>query len=345
MIFMQEIELKFQIPDSSLETVLSALNHLPDRPPVQRLQAAYFDTQSRKLARAHAALRVRQEDDEWVQTLKAAAANPMIRLEDNVAATPPRPGDVIEPDLSRHHGDARIALQRDLGWQPESDPQGRHCSLIQLYRTDMLRNRAELQVLDPDGHSLGWVELAVDLGSIHAGSQSLRVQELEVELVSGKPEAVLACGRDWSERFGLWLDVQTKAHRGDQLARQAATNTFAPTKPARPRSKAPTWAAALHAVTTQICFNMSELAAPSHPGEFDKGPWQHAWLVGLRRLTFLLRNDSEQQGLRQRAWHLFQQARQRTAPQCLPLARSHLASSICIDLIALSLKADATEAP
>ena len=344
MMFMQEIELKFQIPDSSLDTVLSALNHLPDRPPVQRLQAAYFDTMSRKLARARAALRVRQEDEEWVQTLKASAANPMIRLEDNVAATPPEEGGIIEPNLSLHHGDARISLQRDLGWHPETDPQGRHCGLTQLYRTDMHRHRAEFQVKGPDGHSLGWVELAVDLGSIHAGQQSVRVQELEIELVSGSPEAVLACGRDWVERFGLWLDVQTKAHRGDQLARQAASNTFAPAKPIRPRAKAPNWAAALHAITEQISFNMSELASPSHHADFDKAPWQHAWLVGLRRLTLLLQAHPEHTAthgiLRQRAWHLFQQTRQKTAAQCLPLARSHLASSPCLDLIALSLQTD-----
>ena len=160
----------------------------------------------------------------------------------------------------------------------------------------------------PDGHSLGWVELAVDLGSIHAGQQSVRVQELEIELVSGSPEAVLACGRDWVERFGLWLDVQTKAHRGDQLARQAASNTSAPAKPIRPRAKAPNWAAALHAITEQISFNMSELVSPSHHADFDKAPWQHAWLVGLRRLTLLLQAHPEHTAthgiLRQRAWHL-----------------------------------------
>ena len=57
---MHEIELKFQIPDASLDTVLAAVRHLPDQAPTQRLQAAYFDTADRKLARARAALRVRQ---------------------------------------------------------------------------------------------------------------------------------------------------------------------------------------------------------------------------------------------------------------------------------------------
>lgn len=336
--FMQEIELKFQIPDASLDTVLAAVRHLPDQAPTQRLQAAYFDTADRKLARARAALRVRQEDQDWVQTLKAAAANPMIRLEDNVAAHVPTEGQVIEPHLKLHQGDAAAALQRDLGWQPDVDPQGRDCGLIQLYRTDMQRHRAELQVLDASGHSLGWVEMAVDLGNITAGGHSTRVQELEIELVSGSPEAVLVCGRDWMERFGLWLDVQTKAHRGDQLARQAATGEYSPAPPARAKSKKANASAALQAIVDQISFNMSELASPSHPAGFDKHPWQQAWLVGLRRLTMLLRHQTAHQALRNRAWQLFQQARQLTAAECMPLARSAMASQLCLDLIALSLQ-------
>lgn len=338
--FMQEIELKFQIPDSALDTVLAAVRHLPDTAPSQHLQAAYFDTPDRKLARARAALRVRQEDDEWVQTLKASGSNPMIRLEDNVATSAPLDGEPIAPNLSLHQGDAATALQRDLGWQPEADPLGRDCGLIQLYRTDMQRHRAELQVMDANGHSIGWVEMAVDLGSISAAPHSTRVQELEIELVSGSPLAVLACGRDWIERFGLWLDMQTKAHRGDQLARQAETDTYQPAPPARPKAKTPTLAHALQATANQITFNMSELASPCHPAGHDKAAWQHAWLVGLRRLTLLLRHMPEQQALRSRAWHLFQQGRQRTAAQCLTLARSSMASQLCLDLIGLSLDSE-----
>lgn len=337
MTLMQEIELKFQIPDASLDTVVAALNHLPDRPPSQRLAAAYFDTPDRKLARARAALRVRREDDEWVQTLKASAANPMIRLEDNVPAQAPADGQAIWPDLSRHRDDAAEALQRDLGWQPIEDPQGHQCGLVQLYRTDMLRHRAEMQITDAQGHSLGWVELAVDLGQIHAGEHSSRVQELEIELVSGSPLAVLACGRDWMARFGLWLDVQTKAHRGDQLARQAAQGHYAPAPPARPKARAPHRLQALQATLEQIAFNQSELASPSHPVGFDKSPWQRAWLSGLKRLSWLLRHEPEHAALRARAHHQFQQVRQASAPECMTLARSPIATQICLDLIEMTL--------
>ncbi|HET8869710.1 MAG TPA: CYTH domain-containing protein [Aquabacterium sp.] len=333
---MQEIELKFQIPDSSLDTVLAALQHLPDRRATQRLQAAYFDTLDRKLARARAALRVRQEDDEWVQTLKASGPNPMIRLEDNVAARPAAEGQDIYPDLSLHAGDAAAALQRDLAWSPVTDPEGKQCGLTALYRTDMHRHRAEMQITDQSGHSLGWVELAVDLGSIRSGQHSVRVQELEVELISGSPEAVIRCGRDWVDRFGLWLDVQTKAHRGDQLARQAASDIYQPAPPTR-RPGTTSRQAALQATMELITFNMSELASPSHPADFDKAPWQRAWLVGLRRLSMLLLHEPAHQALRTRARHLFQQARQKTAAECLPLARSPLASHVCLDLITLSL--------
>ncbi|MFK5165217.1 CYTH domain-containing protein, partial [Propionibacterium freudenreichii] len=47
------------------------------------------------------------------------------------------------------------------------------------------------------------------------------MRELEIELISGHPQAVIDAGREWVQRFGLWLDTQTKAHRGDRLARWA----------------------------------------------------------------------------------------------------------------------------
>ena len=141
---MQEIELKFQIPQGALAAVKAELASLPGgQAPAQKLQAAYFDTQDRKLAKARAALRVRQEDEDWVQTLKAAGANAMTRLEDNQACRAFAPGETIQPDLSLHQPEpVRQALTRDLGWQPEQDPKGERLGLIQLYRTDMQRLRA-----------------------------------------------------------------------------------------------------------------------------------------------------------------------------------------------------------
>lgn len=222
---MQEIELKFQIPADALETVqteLACLNQ-GSRKPIGAiaLRAAYFDTPQRHLAQSRMALRVRQEGDEWVQTLKSGGTNTMIRLEDNRPARPSAAGEPLMADLSRHSEAAQKALSQALGWQPETDPSGAKVGLVELYRTDITRHRAHLSVGEGTPYE-GKVELALDLGHIFAGDLSVPVNELEIELLSGHPMAVVLAGHDWVKRRGLWLDTQTKAHRGDALARQAA---------------------------------------------------------------------------------------------------------------------------
>lgn len=296
---MQEIELKFQVPPGALAALKAELAALPGGDaPAQVLQAAYFDTMDRKLARARAALRVRQEDADWVQTLKAAGPNAMTRLEDNQTVQPFGPGEPIAPDLSLH-GSAQVrqALVRDLGWQPDTDPRGEHVGLLQLYRTDMRRTRARLEVV-----GAGVVEIALDLGLIAAGALSTPVHELEIELVSGHPRAVLEAARALAVRHGLWLDTQTKAHRGDQLAREAASGQPSPLPPARPRTRFPKadaspaarWLAAVDAALEQIGGNVSEVAlrVSDETGHAprDLRPWIKGWATGLRRLAWVWRH-------------------------------------------------------
>ena len=78
---MIETELKFQIPAEQLAGVRQALTSPQDARlgPVETLQlhAAYFDTAAHALARRRCALRVRRENDDWVQTFKGAGADAM----------------------------------------------------------------------------------------------------------------------------------------------------------------------------------------------------------------------------------------------------------------------------
>ncbi len=218
---MQEIELKFQIPADSLGVLSAEIERMPGHRR-ERLQAHYFDTPDRRLGQARSALRLRKEGERWVQTLKASGANTMIRLEDNQPAPAPTEGSAARIDLSLHLGSpAEAVLVRTLDWDPSQDRQGEHTGLVELYRTDIWRQTARVAV-GQGTPKAGVVELALDLGHIHAGDLSVAVQELEIELVSGHPMAVIDMARDWVPRHHLWLDTQTKAHRGDRLARQAA---------------------------------------------------------------------------------------------------------------------------
>lgn len=312
---MQEIELKFQIPAETLEDVRAELvrlapGHVLPTPLI--LQAAYFDTPDRKLAQARSALRVRREGDDWVQTLKAAGSHTMVRVEDNRPTQAPHPGQPLAPRLGLHAGGpAEASLRQSLGWQPEQDADGAHCGLVQLYATDMVRTRVQVRMGAGTLHE-GLVEVALDEGAILAGTgaaqRSVPVRELEIELISGHPQAVIEAGREWVQRFGLWLDTQTKAHRGDRLARQvvdgdarAALPEHVAPRPARlpqaptaadtaPLSAEAAWRAGLEACLAHITAHMSELASlpDSHPDDLvAAAPVAYQWRRGLRRLRAL----------------------------------------------------------
>jgi inorganic triphosphatase YgiF len=265
---MQEIELKLQIPEGGRDAVHQALSDLASRQgaslSVLPLRAAYFDTPQRHLAAGRMALRVRQEGDAWVQTLKAAGSTTLVRVEDNQALVPPSDPSQVSADLSRHPaGPARDALHSALHWDEAADPTGKHCGLVALYQTDIARTRLTLNWTWTDGAdqpAQGQIELALDEGWIGAGEHRLTVCELEIEAVSGDQQAVIEAARWFVQTHGLWLDTRTKAHRGGMLADRAfgaAATSGQDGKRGKPEAAAPS-----AAETTALALGawMAELA-------------------------------------------------------------------------------------
>ncbi len=236
-----EIELKFRIPAHRLAAVRNAVATCTAV--VEPLAAVYLDTPGQHLAAARMALRLRREGEQWVQTLKAQGASAMQRLEHNV----PLPGS-RQPalDTHRHDGsDAGQALHHLLA-------QAGHPPLQARYATQVNRTR---RVLRSGGAA---IEVALDEGRISAGRRRLVVCELELELLSGPPEALLAVAGRWAQRFGLVLDVRSKSERGHRLA---AGEAMGPPVPPPPAPAA--WSRVLDAVLA----NASQLAeGPSEPG-------------------------------------------------------------------------------
>ncbi|MFM2341892.1 MAG: hypothetical protein RLZZ592_1545 [Pseudomonadota bacterium] len=217
---MQEIELKFQIPPQGRDALASTVDE-DGAVEAVRLQARYFDTAGRDLAQAAFALRLRREREGWVQTLKGRGDGMMRRLEHNMPVDLPRgaaPEAVPALSLGRHAGTpAGIALAALLARQGLSEQ-----DLALQFSTDIHRLSREIEA---EGAR---VELALDIGTIEGGGQTLPVHEIEFELLGGSAHGLLAQSYLWVEAFGLWLDVRSKAERGDRLARGV---TVAPLPP------------------------------------------------------------------------------------------------------------------
>ena len=293
---MVEVELKFQVPAAQRDAVRQWVAEGSARPRRRtRLQAAYFDTPERLLAQAGMALRLRREGGRWVQTLKGLGDDGISRDEHNVPlASHEVDARDPQPVLLRH---AEVPVgQRLLALLAALPPGALRCS----YRTDIWRLSRPLR------SRLGTVELAFDEGWLIAGGhpidpaeptepgqaraaapRRLKVCELEIELLSGHPLAVLAVARRWAVPQGLWLDTRSKAERGDLLARgesMAPPRAAAACHLSRQQGPVEALRAVVAACRDQVIVNAAQVAS---------GEWQaehlHQLRVGLRRLRSGLR--------------------------------------------------------
>ena len=166
---MTEFELKFEIPQGSLQRVATALKD--GQTLRERLQARYFDTEDGALAQNGLVVRVRKEGRRWVQTAKGPTSGPLERLEHNVNLPRQAKGASPEVDLGRHAGTpVGNAIAKALNLKPGED----FPVLLPLYETDIQR---VTRVVAVNGSS---VEIALDQGRIVSGNKSLPICELEV---------------------------------------------------------------------------------------------------------------------------------------------------------------------
>ncbi|HEX6704226.1 MAG TPA: CYTH and CHAD domain-containing protein [Albitalea sp.] len=266
---MHEIELKFQVPPERRAAVDAAVGGR-EMEARARLQAAYFDTADRALAQAGLALRIRREGRRWVQTLKGEGEDRLTRAEHEVVLPADTRADAV-PDPALHAGTPVGERLRELLDAP----------LVCVFRTDVRRRSRRVRVRE------GVIELAFDEGAIVAGERRLPLCELEIELVSGSPRAVIATARRWVLRHQLWLDLRSKAERGHLLA---SGQTMAPVAKAGDVDLADAMApaqgrrAVLLSCLQQIGANGSQVASGTYGDEHV-----HQLRVGLRRLRTALR--------------------------------------------------------
>ncbi|MDS1140510.1 CYTH domain-containing protein [Pusillimonas sp. SM2304] len=199
---MLERELKLHVPARHRLALENALREAGGSELL--LRAQYFDTQDNDLAKSGIALRLRLEGHQWMQTAKAPGPDDLTRLELNHA----RAG--LDPKLD-------LALYRDTPLE--------HV-FTQLEKPLMLRYETSVQRLALR-HGIGdsQIEFAFDRGVIKSGPLTLPLCELELEQISGRADDLFALGQQWMRRYGLILDLRSKAERGSILARIALSAT------------------------------------------------------------------------------------------------------------------------
>ncbi len=197
-----EVELRFLVPQHARAGIVAELERGPATLDHTTLTSIYLDTDDRRLARAGMTWRLRREARRWIQTLTRAGSNALERLTHEAI----RPD--ASPDASEHAGTplgSRLAgllrRARAEGLEP-----------CVRFRTEVRRTARRIRTRG------AVVEVAFDEGRIVSADSSQRIREIEIELVSGSPMAMLALAERWRKRFGLIYDPRSKAERGDRLA-------------------------------------------------------------------------------------------------------------------------------
>ena len=146
-------------------------------------------------------LRVRREGGRWIQTLKGpdtARGGLLRRLE--IEAPVPRP----VPQLDRFDPDAVGALLTEVE---------RAGPWVETVHVQVRRTRQAVRLFDSD------IVLAFDSGVVEAGGHTAPISELELELVTGRPDRLYELAIALSEAVPFRIERRSKLQQGLALRR------------------------------------------------------------------------------------------------------------------------------
>ncbi|MDQ3189483.1 MAG: CHAD domain-containing protein [Pseudomonadota bacterium] len=212
-----ETELKLRLDPQHVARLKDSAALAGTAPSETEVLNVYFDTSDRLLQRHSMALRVRQIDGRWLQTLKIAGKRGALsrRGEWETPARVVRGAGRL--DLARFEN---VPLRELLASQ-ETTPQ-----LRTVFQTRFGRTRWSIKRAD------ALIEVALDIGEITAGkdgAQSEPICEVELELKTGNPAALIETAFELLDVGGktrprLTPVARSKAERGYQLvSHQPAT--------------------------------------------------------------------------------------------------------------------------
>jgi inorganic triphosphatase YgiF len=184
----REIELKFLCAPGDLGAVLAAA---PDGDDDSReLISVYFDTPDLVLQKAGVSLRVRESKGRRILTMKRGEG--LAREE-------------YETPLEGGQQPTELAPLREIL------SEGDAAALSPAFNVRVNRRQRLIRYGEAE------IELALDQGEVSGGRRVSQISEVELELKSGRPEALFDLARDLSKAAPLYLSFDTKSARGQAL--------------------------------------------------------------------------------------------------------------------------------
>ncbi|MDM7858698.1 inorganic triphosphatase [Thiopseudomonas acetoxidans] len=203
----KETEIKLRVSPETLAALRdsSLIESRRCQPWQQRnLLNCYFDTAEFSLAGAQVALRIRQDGEQLIQTLKTRGASVAGLSERN------------EWDWYLTENNLDVEKLTDDCW-PETLKELDKQTLSGIFHTDFTRELVEL-CWQYEGEEAR-VELALDFGVVRTSVQTEEICEMELELRQGQPEALLELAQELANEFALMPCDISKAERGYRLLR------------------------------------------------------------------------------------------------------------------------------
>lgn len=192
-----ELELKLGCTPATAQQLVPHLDALCGHPGTLRvLQNTYYDTPTATLQARKIALRLRRQDDVWLQTVKCAS--------DNSGGLSQRP-EWETP----YRGSFDFSPIEDVTIQTLLTEHG--ATLVPILQTDF--NRLCWDYHAGEAH----IELMLDRGHITAGERATAICELELELIHGSADDLFALALQLAREFALFPSPLSKAARGARL--------------------------------------------------------------------------------------------------------------------------------
>ncbi|NIX76122.1 CHAD domain-containing protein [Microvirga terricola] len=261
----REVELKLELDSDKIASLLGhpVFAHafpLPARGGA--LHAVYYDTDDFALRRAGLSVRVRRENGQYTQTIKAERKHRSLALDRSEWQC------IVNGELD-------MAAAAGTPLAPFVSDESQAANIHPVFIVDTDRKAYEVE------RNGTVIELALDTVKVSAGQSSSRFCELELELKSGDAANLFAVARDLTEAAPLRLTPVTKSERAYALLDRRAIQPVSATDIDLPRgtSSADAFRIIARSCLAQVVRNEATLRRDQDPEIL------HQMRVGLRRLN------------------------------------------------------------